>query len=1188
VCTHIITKSTSLTAIISVYLCSVAFSTVFCALSHAENYYVCGSGSACGAGWSTGSDSNACTSRFAPCQTITAGIGRMNSGDTLIVGNGIYTQSTVDMPSGTSGGYTTIQAENDFGVLIDGSGWADSFIYGIEVGNRSYVKVQGFRVKMSQTNLNNGPVIVIASDHIKIIRIGAWHAPVDGNAATFDIGPDSDYVLVEECYAYGGARYQFINYWSDHTVFRRNVARNDYWTGSLQCAGFVNYDSVNTVWQNNIAIDSNTSNCSGGLYGGFWGENKDDHAPDTTQTFYGNIVLNVINGLYSAGDSQFRMSGTRTVDNHVIWGGNSGYWGAQGPGTSPTATLRNMTVGALSGSYDGGNGEAAGGTGVSFTDNIPNTVRNSIFCNNHSFGIADYTVSDYNAFYGNGAAVGGQFHTPSVGTHSLTTTDPLTNSLLYLPRIEAGSTLMTAGDSGGQIGARIMYRMGTSGTLSGEAGWNTLTSEPLWPFPNEAQIKSDMSSYSGGGGVGTRGFCAGTSMDGTPQSLTRYIWEYLGNQIPADIYGSADRTPPTVVTFDVPSTSTSLTVPVKSLIAADDTGVTGYLITESSTPPPAGATGWKSAPPAVVAATGAGVKTFHAWARDAAGNISTAATATVYVALTVGSTFYVRSDGHDTASGANNTNNATTGAWLTLQYAADHLSAGDTVLVADGTYAGFYVETSGTPSAPISFRALGSGAHITSRNSRTADGINIESWEGTPADYIIIDGFNVHNQTRMGIRAIAGTGIIIENCIVHNNGDCGIFSGGTPHIQVLDNTTYSNGSTLFQHNIYLSNAGTDNPIVRGNIAYSAGGGNGIQLNGDWLEGGDGYIDNAIIEKNIVYGNAAKGFSLISVRHGIIRNNVIYNNGSSAGGIHLVDQQGSNYSTDNTVVNNTIDEPNIACVRINTGSTNNAVFNNICIGSTGIVFEGSGNYKGSNYSASTAGSDIFANAALRDYHLLPASPARDYGVASYQSKSAPTFDFESNTRPSGTAYDAGAYEYVPAIQQNQTLSVTLNGSGSGNINSDPSGYSCLKGTCTSQIATGTQLTLIAAPNNTQSSRSYFNGWTGDCAGATGNSCTLTLYSNKNATATFTTLQPVRIPGVNYYASLQSAYNAAGSTSDIQAQEVNLTGGLIANSDNIITLKGGYNADYSGASGYTAMAGNVSVVQGTLIVDNLVIY
>lgn len=375
-------------------------------------------------------------------------------------------------------------------------------------------------------------------------------------------------------------------------------------------------------------------------------------------------------------------------------------------------------------------------------------------------------------------------------------------------------------------------------------------------------------------------------------------------------------------------------------------------------------------------------------------------------------TYYVRTDGHDTASGLNNTSNSSTGAWLTLQHAADNATAGDTVLVADGNYAGFWTDYGGTVGNPLVFRAIGENANITSRNSRTTDCINLESWD-TVANYVTIDGFDVSGCSRMGIRAIAGTGIVIQNNTVHDNGDCGIFSGGTPSIQVLDNVSHNNGSTTLQHNIYISNADSDNPTIRGNTVYSAGGGSGIQLNGDWLEGGDGFIDNPVVENNIIYGNAAKGISVISVRYGIFRNNVIYGNLDGAGGIHIVDQQSSHYSSDNTVVNNTIDEPAIACVRINTGNTANVIFNNICIGSDGIIFEGSGNFQSNNYSASIAGASIFTDAASRDYSLLLGSPAKDYGTGTYQSKTAATTDFLGNARPSGAGYDAGAYEYQVA-------------------------------------------------------------------------------------------------------------------------------------------------------------------------------
>jgi len=138
-----------------------------------------------------------------------------------------------------------------------------------------------------------------------------------------------------------------------------------------------------------------------------------------------------------------------------------------------------------------------------------------------------WATNDYCNLYGNGNA----YSSTTGGSHN-TLVNPLVNGLTYLPRIESGSTLKTAGSSGGQIGAQIEYKLGTSGSLYGETGWNTLTSDSLWPFPNEDVIRERMRVYNLHDVNGARGFCA----DG--QTLTKYIWEYLGNTIPVEIYES--------------------------------------------------------------------------------------------------------------------------------------------------------------------------------------------------------------------------------------------------------------------------------------------------------------------------------------------------------------------------------------------------------------------------------------------------------------------------------------------------------------------------------------------------------------------------------------------------------------------------------------------------------------------------
>ncbi len=96
---------------------------------------------------------------------------------------------------------------------------------------------------------------------------------------------------------------------------------------------------------------------------------------------------------------------------------------------------------------------------------------------------------------------------------------------------------------------------------------------------------------------------------------------------------TADTTAPTINAFSIPPTSSSLTVSITSLVASDNVGVTGYQITESSAAPAAGATGWTASSPSSYTFASAGTKTLYAWAKDAAGNVSSPRSATTTITL---------------------------------------------------------------------------------------------------------------------------------------------------------------------------------------------------------------------------------------------------------------------------------------------------------------------------------------------------------------------------------------------------------------------------------------------------------------------------------------------------------------------------------------------------------------------------
>jgi hypothetical protein len=83
-----------------------------------------------------------------------------------------------------------------------------------------------------------------------------------------------------------------------------------------------------------------------------------------------------------------------------------------------------------------------------------------------------------------------------------------------------------------------------------------------------------------------------------------------------------------VVTFTLPANSSSTTVSITTLTATDNVTVTGYCLSETDSS--SGCT-WNANAPPNYAFTSDGIKTLFAFAKDAAGNISTSVSATVNI-----------------------------------------------------------------------------------------------------------------------------------------------------------------------------------------------------------------------------------------------------------------------------------------------------------------------------------------------------------------------------------------------------------------------------------------------------------------------------------------------------------------------------------------------------------------------------
>lgn len=457
-------------------------------------------------------------------------------------------------------------------------------------------------------------------------------------------------------------------------------------------------------------------------------------------------------------------------------------------------------------------------------------------------------------------------------------------------------------------------------------------------------------------------------------------------------------------------------------------------------------------------------------------------------------TYYVAPapDGSDTNAGTEQA------PFATIQKAADVAVAGDTVIVTPGTYAGAKFSTSGTPDLPIVISGM-DGAIVASPGAMNSNGDNL--WV-RDASYVTIEGFDVMNAPRAGI-AVQGEpdegevhGVVVRNNNCHDNTRWGIFTAYAEGVLIDGNTAAFSAD---EHGIYVSNS-ADNPVITHNEVHDNFAA-GIQINADPALDGDGIITSAIVDANVIYGNGtggAAGINLASVRFSLVTNNLLYDN--HATGIALWDDEaGTEFgSKTNRIFNNTIVQAvdGRFAVSLLDGSTANSVQNNILLhlGPRGAVeidtssldmfisdynvitpvFSVNDTFVdlttwrslGLDLNSFTAPlSDLFVNVAADDYELKPDSAAIDVGRPV---TGVPT-DIRGVTRPQGSSFDIGAYEYTTEVPNENHPPVAEAGSGQtveagatvfldGSASSDPDGDAL---TYSWQQLTGLNVALVGA-------------------------------------------------------------------------------------------------------------------------------
>jgi len=470
---------------------------------------------------------------------LQAAIRLMSPGDEVVVDDGTYyvengnfiNTDKVNIPNGPSRDkFTVIKARHPLMVRIENRGTLNYYDSFVKLGSTSkYIHIDGFICVFSNTNYPPY-MFYLGGSYCKITNcIAVRKGVADNYCSSFVMA--GTYNLIEDCAATGHSRYLFMtggaNSSARYNIFRRCVGRTDYSDSNQPMAAFCFYgnnsgtSTNNMLFQNCIAIDGNQMSTGLGQYSFVWGG---FYFPKNAfqAKLQGCIVLNQ-DAIYG-GFAPLEMKGGELVmENCISWGNKNSSGTIQAlnlRGSGNGITIDHCTFGACDAGIGNYNSGSAGSK----------ILTNTLFWGNKSIGkVGTWGISRGNAFYPSEQAFGEKPVLLNSG------------SIRYILRAE-GST----------VGAQVIKRYGKPGSFWGEAGYDKLQDGTggqqdldLWPWPNEQRIRAmfrETNNPNSGASPTVndtrRGFCE----DG--QTLTKYIWEYLGNSIPSEIYGDSENATP--------------------------------------------------------------------------------------------------------------------------------------------------------------------------------------------------------------------------------------------------------------------------------------------------------------------------------------------------------------------------------------------------------------------------------------------------------------------------------------------------------------------------------------------------------------------------------------------------------------------------------------------------------------------
>ena len=485
----------------------------------------------------------------------------MSGGDTLVIDDGNYTHSSNAIrhynrpPSGTREAMTIVKARNIPGQATDDLTRYPDGIVPINsqlkvrfTGDATFRDASGLMGVVTQYVMFeglhwNGIGTSSHWDYIYFKQCSSMGVH-DGNNAAWNI--TGRYNLIEDSVAYGKGRIKFLFYdnsrheqvrGNGNNICRRCVARQDWAMKDDEddepINAFFSYYNRGTVFQNVMDVDSNLPQ------------------------YWNNRTGINLNGSLTSFEVNNEIAHKMDVVGSVLMNNAYGFGSTSNPGNSFTdIAVVNIGGGIFTKRSDnsytnlsllGINTDRFDYRSNQFFQAIFGLTKNNGFMPN-SVAVLDISNLIARDIVGDLATWGARgdyvnyFNVGAVSTAptNAMTFDPYENGQRYPVRVENGSVLKTAGRNGGRMGAEVMYRIGVDGAFQGEPGWDTVTEEPLWPWPLQEWVQAQMrtSDYESFCATATtpcpttymtdayRGYAA------NDQRLTEYIWAGLGNTPP--------------------------------------------------------------------------------------------------------------------------------------------------------------------------------------------------------------------------------------------------------------------------------------------------------------------------------------------------------------------------------------------------------------------------------------------------------------------------------------------------------------------------------------------------------------------------------------------------------------------------------------------------------------------------------